>query len=110
MRRVLLVLGLAEEYRERGVAFNGLWPRTTIATAAIEVHFPQEIFLASRKAEIMADAAHAIVCRPAREFTGRLLLDVEVLREEGVSDFSGYALDPGRKPFPDLFVDPEDPG
>lgn len=103
----MLVLGLAEEYRERGVAFNALWPRTTIATAAIEVHFPEEILRASRKPEIMADAAHAILCRPARECTGRLMLDEEVLREEGVEDFAHYALEPGRKLFPDLFIDSE---
>jgi citronellol/citronellal dehydrogenase len=103
----MLVLGLAEEFRERGVAFNGLWPKTTIATAAIEVHFPEEILLASRKPEIMADAAYAIFCRPSRECTGRLMLDEEVLSEEGVDDFAPYAQEPGRKLFPDLFIDPD---
>ncbi len=101
----LCTLGMAAEWREAGIAVNGLWPRTTIATAAVEFNFPEEILRRSRRPAIMADAAHAILAAPARERTGRLLLDEDVLREAGVTDFGHYALAPGEAPYPDLFVD-----
>ncbi|MBX3661903.1 MAG: NAD(P)-dependent oxidoreductase [Burkholderiales bacterium] len=101
----LCTLGMAEEFRSRGVAVNSLWPRTTIATAAIEVNFPPEILRASRKPDIMADAACAIVRRDSRSATGHFYIDEAVLREEGVTDFSAYAVTPGVEPFTDLFLD-----
>jgi len=105
----LCTLGMAAELRPLGIAVNSLWPRTTIATAAIEVHFPPEILRASRRPAIVADAAHAILTRPSRECTGNFFLDEDVLRSAGVTDFEGYAVTPGEALFPDLFVD-ADPG
>jgi citronellol/citronellal dehydrogenase len=84
---------------------NSLWPRTTIATAAVEVHFPEAILKASRTPAIMADAAHAILISDARANTGRFYIDEEVLRAAGVRDFERYAVTPGAELFQDLFVD-----
>ena len=84
---------------------NSLWPRTTIATAAIEVNFPAAILKASRKPDIMADAAHAIFRRDSRSATGHFYIDEAVLREEGVTDFDAYAVTPGGPLQPDLFLD-----
>lgn len=103
----LLVLGMAAEFADRGVAFNGLWPRTVIATAALTMLGGRVHPASCRSPEIVADAAHAIVTRDARACTGRLLLDEDVLREEGVSDFSAYAMVPGAPLIPDLFVGSE---
>lgn len=87
----LVTLGLAEEWRERGIAANSLWPRTAIATAAVRNLLGGEATLArSRSPEIMADAAHAVLVRDPRECTGRFLIDDEVLAEEGITDLSGY--------------------
>lgn len=103
----LYMMAMAAEFRADGIAFNGLWPRTTIATAAIKFALSgDEGMRRSRTPEIMADAAHAIFCRPARSCTGRFFLDDEVLWAEGVSDFSGYAVDPEAPLAIDLFVDP----
>ena len=101
----MCTLGLAEELRRDGIAANSLWPRTTIATAAVEVHFPEAIFKASRHAAIMADAAHLILTSEARTNTGNFYIDEEVLARAGVSDFERYAVTPGVQPFRDLFVD-----
>ncbi|MGH8727624.1 MAG: SDR family oxidoreductase, partial [Burkholderiales bacterium] len=92
------------EFAAEGIAVNSLWPKTTIATAAIEVHFPQEILRGSRKPAIMADAAHAILTRDARSCTGNFFIDEDVLRSAGVNDFSFYAVNPGEKLYADLFV------
>ena len=78
---------------------------TTIATAAVEVHFPEAILKASRHAAIMADAAHAILTRDARANTGNFYIDEEVLRAAGVTDFERYAVTPGVEPYIDLFVE-----
>jgi citronellol/citronellal dehydrogenase len=87
----MLALGVAEEFRDRGVAGNTLWPRTYVATAATHNVLGGEAALAkSRKPEIMSDAAHAILTRPAREFTAQCVIDDDILREEGVTDFSVY--------------------
>lgn len=103
----MVMFGLAEELREAGIACNALWPRTTVATAAVEFALGGEAMLRqSRKPEIMADAAHALLCRPARSCTGRFLLDDEVLAEEGVTDFDRYRHDPSSDLLPDIFVDP----
>jgi citronellol/citronellal dehydrogenase len=101
----MCTLGMAEEFRAFGIAVNSLWPRTTIATAAIEVHFPEAILRASRKPAIMADAACAILNRDSRKATGNFYIDEEVLRAEGVTDFEQYAVTPGAKLYPDPFLD-----
>lgn len=100
----LCTLGLAEEFRDDGIAVNSLWPRTTILTSAVETFFP-EAARGSRWPEVVADAAHVVISAPSRERTGRFLLDEEVLREAGVTDFGGYAVDPAESLVPDLFLD-----
>jgi citronellol/citronellal dehydrogenase len=87
----LCVLGMAEEFRERGVAVNALWPRTTIDTEAIRLIAGEQARARTRSPRIVADAAHAILTRPSRSCTGRFFIDDEVLREEGVTDFAAYA-------------------
>jgi len=99
-----VVLGLAGELRDDGVAVNALWPRTTIATAAVNMLGGEKMLQRSRKPEIMADAAHYIFTRPARTYSGRFLIDDQVLAEAGVTDLSGYAVTPGLDPLPDFFV------
>lgn len=101
----MCTLGMAAEFKSKGIAVNSLWPKTTIATAAIAVHFPKEIYDASRKPSIMADAAHYILTSDSREVTGNFFIDETVLQTHGVHDFSQYSLVPGAKLFPDLFVD-----
>ena len=87
----MLTLGVAEQYREEGVAANCLWPRTTIATAAIQNIVGGDAAMAvSRRPEIMADAAHEVFTKPAKEYTGQTLIDDDVLREAGVTDFDQY--------------------
>jgi citronellol/citronellal dehydrogenase len=101
----LCMLGMAEEYREAGIACNALWPRTTIATAAVEFALGGPAMMRrSRKPEIVADAAHAILSRPARECTGRFLIDDSVLFEAGVRDFNSYSVEPGARLLADLFI------
>ena len=101
----MCVLGMAEEFRPDGIAVNALWPRTVIATAALAM-LPgvSEDLDRTRKPEIVADAAHAILVRDARSTTGRFFIDEEVLREAGVTDFSAYAVRPGTPLLPDLFI------
>jgi citronellol/citronellal dehydrogenase len=101
----MCTLGMAEELRADGIAVNSLWPRTTIATAAVEVHFPPAILRASRHAAIMADAAHSILTSDARTNTGNFYVDEDVLRKNGIEDFERYAVTPGVAPFRDLFVE-----
>jgi len=98
------VLGLAGEFRKQGVAVNALWPRTTIATAAVKMLGGDDLLKQSRKPEIMADAAYAILTRPSREVTGRFFVDDEVLKESGVTDLSIYNVTPGVEPLPDFFI------
>jgi citronellol/citronellal dehydrogenase len=100
----MCTLGMAREFAAQGVAVNSLWPRTTIATAAVEVFFPESI-QASRKPAIMADAAHAILTRDSRSTTGNFFIDEEVLREAGVTDFEQYAVTPGGQVHTDIFLD-----
>ena len=101
----MCTLGMAEEFKADGIAVNSLWPKTTIATAAVEVHFPEAIYKASRHAAIMADAAHVILTSDARANTGNFYIDEEVLKRAGVKDFARYAVTPGVPLFQDLFVD-----
>ena len=101
----LAMLGMAEEFRDDGIACNVLWPRTGIATAAIEFALTGKDGLAHcRTPEIMADAAHAIFTSPSRELTGRFLIDDSFLYERGVRDFEKYSVDPGKTLMPDFFV------
>jgi citronellol/citronellal dehydrogenase len=101
----MCTLGMAEELKKDGIAVNSLWPRTTIATAAVEVHFPEAILKASRTAAIMADAAHVILTSDARANTGNFYIDEEVLKKAGTKNFDRYAVTPGVPLFQDLFVE-----
>jgi citronellol/citronellal dehydrogenase len=104
----LVVLGLAGELRAQGIAVNALWPRTTIATAAVRNLLGGEAMIrASRTPEIMADAAHAVFCKTAQDFTGHFLIDDTFLRSEGVTDFERYRIDPSVPLQPDFFVPDE---
>lgn len=100
----LCVLGMAEEFREDGIAVNALWPRTVIGTDALNM-IPGVSLENARKPEIVADAAHAVLSTPSRERSGQFLLDDEVLAAQGVSDFSHYAIAPSQPLLPDLFLD-----
>jgi citronellol/citronellal dehydrogenase len=103
----MCTLGMAAEFADDGIAFNSLWPRTIIATAAVQnLLGGDEAMRRARRPEIVADAAHAIVTRPSRECTGNLLLAEDVLAEAGVTDLSAYSYDgAAAEPLPDLFVD-----
>ena len=104
----LVVLGLAGELRAAGIAVNALWPRTIIATAAIQnLLGGEERMRQARKPDIMADAAHAIFESPSRELTGRFLIDDTFLAERGVADFEGYRVDPTQPLARDFFL-PDD--
>jgi citronellol/citronellal dehydrogenase len=102
----IYAMAMAEEFRADGIAFNTLWPRTIIATAAVRnLLGGDDAISRSRKPEIVADAAHVILTSRSREFTGRHCIDEEVLRAAGVSDFQGYRTAPGSGALaPDLFV------
>jgi citronellol/citronellal dehydrogenase len=102
----LLTIGLAEELREKNIAVNALWPRTIIATAAIDMLMGDEGAKQSRSPDIMADAAHAILTTEGCALTGQALIDEELLRTRGVTDFAKYAMVPGVEPLPDLYVEP----
>ena len=96
---------MAEEFREEGIAVNTLWPKTIIATAAVQnLLGGEEMVRGSRTPQIMADAAHAIVTRPSRECTGQFLIDDSVLYAEGERDFDRYRVDPTVPLAPDFFV------
>ena len=100
----LCVLGMAEEFRGDGIAVNALWPRTLIATDALNM-IPGVSTDNARKPEIVADAAHAILTTPSRKQTGQFLIDDEVLRAHGVMDLDHYSILPGHPLLPDLFLD-----
>ncbi len=101
----MCVLGMAGEFRDEGVAFNALWPQTTIATAAIQnIVGGDEMMKKSRTPDIMADAAWHILTRPSRECTGQFFVDEPLLREEGMTDFDGYAVSPGEELMQDFFI------
>jgi len=102
----LLTLGFAAEFRERGIAANALWPKTTIATAAVKNLLGGDaVIKASRTPEIVADAAYFILDSNARATTGNTYIDEDVLRAHGISDFAGYAVSPGTPLAPDIFLD-----
>ncbi|RYY97910.1 MAG: short chain dehydrogenase, partial [Chitinophagaceae bacterium] len=101
----MIVLGLSEELRSYGVAANALWPRTTIATAAVQNLLGGDYLVQrSRTPDIVADAAHAIFSRSAKECTGNFFIDEEVLAQEGITDLAHYAVNPGNELQKDLFV------
>lgn len=102
----MCTLGMSAEFASAGIAVNSLWPRTTIATAAVAVNFPKPVYEASRHPEIVADAAHVILTRNAREFTGHFCIDETILKEQGVTDFSGYAVHPEGRLQEDWFLTP----
>jgi citronellol/citronellal dehydrogenase len=96
---------MAGEFRSAGIAFNALWPRTVIATAAVQNLLGGDATIrGSRKPEIMADAAYEILTRPSRECTGNFFIDDDLLRASGVTDFSKYQTAPGADLIPDFFV------
>jgi len=102
----LVVLGLAEELKPKGIAVNALWPRSTIATAAIKnILGGDKLMRMSRSPEIIGDAAHLVFTQPATSFTGNFLIDDTFLHEVGgVTDFDRYRLDPSMPLAPDFFV------
>ena len=102
----LCALGLAAEFFDDGIASNALWPRTLIATAAVQnLLGGDEAMARARKPELYADAAYVVITRPSRECTGHMYLCEDVLREDGVTSFDRYAYVPGAQPQVDLFVD-----
>ncbi len=105
----MVTLGLAAEFAQDGIAANTLWPRTTIATAAVQFALGGDRMMkVSRTPEVYADAAYEVLRKPARECTGQTLIVEEVLEDAGVTDFSGYAATPGTPDselFPDIFLD-----
>jgi citronellol/citronellal dehydrogenase len=100
----MCVLGMAEEFRPLGIAVNALWPRTIIATAALQV-IPGAGAELGRTPEMVADAAAHILAQDSRATTGNFFIDEAVLAEAGITDFSGYAVSPGMPLKTDLFLD-----
>src|SRR5579872_501446 len=101
----MCVLGMAGELRADGVAVNALWPRTVIATAAVQNLLGGDATIhGSRTPEIMADAAHVILTRPSRECTGNFFIDEDLLRSIGITDFGKYQTVPGAELIADFFV------
>ena len=100
----MCTLGMSAELAEEGIAVNSLWPKTTIATAAIKEFFPDAIYQASRTPEIVAAAAYTILTSDSRKTTGNFFIDEEVLAAEGITDLSKYSVVPGAQLYPDLFV------
>jgi citronellol/citronellal dehydrogenase len=102
----MITMGLAEELRSSGIAANALWPKTTIATAAVQNLLGGDFIMQkSRTPEIVAEAAYHIVRQPSSECTGNFFLDEEVLKKEGITDFSAYAVNPGQELMKDIFLD-----
>lgn len=101
----MCVLGMAEEFRDDGVAFNALWPRTGVATAAIEFALAgEEGMKHCRTTDVIADAAYAIFNKPSRQCTGNFFIDDVLLYAEGERDFDKYRVDPTKDLMPDFFV------
>ncbi len=101
----MCVIGMAAEFLKRGIAVNALWPRSVIATSALNAVSRLADPRHCRTPAIMADAAHAILSRPAREATGQFFIDEDLLRRDGVTEFDAYAVEPGQPLMMDLFVD-----
>lgn len=101
----MCVLGMAAEFAEQGVGVNALWPRTAIATSAINLIGGPAMMAGCRTVDIMSDAAHLVLTRESRKCNGNFFLDEDLLREAGVTDFEKYLVTPGTTPIPDFFVD-----
>jgi citronellol/citronellal dehydrogenase len=100
----MCTLGMAAEFKDRGVAINSLWPKTTIDTDAVRVHFPEHIVRSSRTTAIVADAAYEILTMQSFS-SGNFYIDEDVLRNAGISDFASYSVDPSIEPYMDLYID-----
>jgi citronellol/citronellal dehydrogenase len=101
----MIILGLSEELKPFRIAANALWPKTTIATAAVKNLLGGDFLMQrSRIPEIVAEAAFYILQKPSFETTGNFFIDEDVLREQGVADFSKYAVNPDQKLMRDLFL------
>ncbi|HIG66586.1 MAG TPA: NAD(P)-dependent oxidoreductase [Porticoccaceae bacterium] len=104
----MCVLGMSSEFKRDGIAFNALWPRTAIATAAVANHLGGDMMMVrSRTVDIMADAAHIVLTRNSREFTGNFYVDDDVLASEGITDLNHYQVDPAldiTELLPDFFI------
>lgn len=101
----MCTLGLADEFKNDGIAVNSLWPQTIIATSAIKNNFSEQLIPACRKPEIMADAAYWILTQPSEQTTGNFFVDQQVLEQAGVKDFSPYAVNPNVQLYPDIFLE-----
>lgn len=101
----MCTLGMSAEFAEDRIAINALWPRTTIATQAVVVHFPDKVYQGSRTPEIMADAAYELMCSDSAQCTGNFFTDEDVLRSRGWDDFSQYAINHEAELFMDGFLD-----
>jgi len=101
----MCTLGMAHEFAPEGIAVNCLWPRTTIATAAIKFNFPEAVLNSSRHPAIVADAAYQILTKDSTTCSGNFFIDEEVLKSAGANDFEQYAVSPGTPLFDDLFLD-----
>jgi citronellol/citronellal dehydrogenase len=101
----MCVLGMSAELREAGIAVNALWPRTAIATAAMDMLGGHEALEQCRTVDIMSDAAHAILTSDSKSVTGNFFIDEALLRSRGVTDFERYAVKPGVELLPDFFLD-----
>ena len=102
----MIVLGLAEELKQSKIAANALWPKTTIATAAVQNLLGGDFLMQmSRTPEIVAEAAFHILTRPSTECTGNFFIDEDVLKQEGIVDFEKYAVNPKQKLMTDIFLD-----
>lgn len=101
----MFTIGLSAELKDAGVAANSLWPRTLIATAAVNMLGGEPMMKASRKPDIMAEAAYGIITSPSKECTGNHFIDEHFLRSKGVTDFSVYANDPDTEPQLDFYVE-----
>lgn len=104
----MCVLGMAEEFKNDGIAVNGLWPKTAISTAAMEMLGGAAVLKQCRKPEILADAAYGILTKDSRSFTGNFCIDETFLRENGIADFTQYAVDPSQPLLPDFFLSDKD--
>ncbi len=102
----MIVMGLAEEMKEHNIAVNALWPATTIATAAVQNLLGGDFLMQiSRKPEIVAEAAFHILKRDPQSCTGNFMIDEEVLKDEGITDLSSYAMKAGQELMKDIFLD-----
>ncbi|CAK9811673.1 Hydroxysteroid dehydrogenase-like protein 2 [Anthophora plagiata] len=108
----MCVLGMADEFKEDGIAVNAVWPKTAIHTAAIEMLSGPDSSNYSRKPEIMGDAVYALICKDSKSVTGQFLIDEEILKNEGITDFTDYACNPANKDklMLDFFLEENLPG